>query len=173
MSGNLSAVTALKADTLNEYTSSNGVQIRGRTSGTAIAAGYVGEMLGTVSNFTNAKTSMYSSSVQPNFNTTLITIPMTPGVWLISVSVVAATGGLGYALSGAITDSSGNTIFSQNQSNSYSPSTGSDYLAVSLVVPITITANTNILIKGSNSDTNSNYLAARVGFTRAFVVRIA
>ncbi len=42
----MSFATTPKADTIDEKTSTNGVQIKGRTSGNAIGAGYVGEILG-------------------------------------------------------------------------------------------------------------------------------
>jgi hypothetical protein len=81
-------------DTVNEYTTNNGVQIQGRKSGTAIASGYVGE------NF--SQTSVLSTVTSGTYNA-LVTVNMTAGIYLISGIVgylhngATITNGLGVA----------------------------------------------------------------------------
>lgn len=73
-------VTTPLADTINENTSTNGVQIKGRTSGSAIAAGYIGEIydVSGTSNTINAAVNLTSKA-------------FTKGVWWISLSVYGDT----------------------------------------------------------------------------------
>lgn len=65
-------------DTINEYTSTNGVQIKGRTSSTVIGSGYIGEILqsnvNTTINVTNA------SALESN----VTTVTLTAGIWDVS-----------------------------------------------------------------------------------------
>lgn len=64
-------------DTINEYTSTNGVLIKGRSSGSTITAGYVGELPAAVSS------SLTSQS--QNVQKTGTGISLTAGVWFIRV----------------------------------------------------------------------------------------
>lgn len=59
-------------DTINEYTSTNGVQIKGRTSGTVISAGYVGELFGTANSGTNG--TLYTTTSSVSLTTTLTSV---------------------------------------------------------------------------------------------------
>lgn len=76
-------------DTINEYTSTNGVQIKGRTSGTAIAAGYVGEKItGTMTNNTITTTgTTYNAG----------TISLTAGNFLLFAKVAISPAGTTHA----------------------------------------------------------------------------
>lgn len=68
-------------DSINEYTATNGVQIRGRTNGTAIPSGYVGEVK-------QGASDAAVSSPGTNTDKTITTLPLTKGVWLITGQVL-------------------------------------------------------------------------------------
>ena len=65
----------MQIDSISENTVNNGVQIQGRTSGTAIPAGYVGETK------TNAVSSIATNT---STWTTINSITLTEGKWLIT-----------------------------------------------------------------------------------------
>lgn len=80
-----------KIDSISEYTAGSGVSIQGRTNGTAIEAGKVGEVKTftvTTVTITNANT-WYGA---PGALTTL-----TPGVWIFYIQVTGNTGTYLYA----------------------------------------------------------------------------
>ena len=95
-------------DSIGEKTATNGVQILGRTSGTAIAAGYVGEKV----NWNNPATQTLTTSY---VDWTNAYITLSAGVWLVlaNVSMVyytAASSGAQGNAAAIITDSSNNII---------------------------------------------------------------
>jgi hypothetical protein len=86
-------------DTVNEYTSTNGVQIQGRTSGTAISSGYIGQNLSQTAALANMASGSYNA---------IVTVNMTAGIYLVS-------GILGYGQNSAtITGSLGVASISTN-----------------------------------------------------------
>ena len=70
--------TAPKVDTIDEKTSTNGVQLKGRTSGTDIASSYVGQVLSDSVGYNSV--SAGGSSVW----TQVISLAITKGVWRLS-----------------------------------------------------------------------------------------
>lgn len=80
----------VQVNVINENTVTNGVQIQGRTSGTAIASGYVGQVISASA----ASQNLVSSGFQ-----LIATIELTEGQWLVSGSV-AADGSVATAMTG-------------------------------------------------------------------------
>jgi hypothetical protein len=76
----ISTAKSLKINTITEYTSTNGVQIKGRTDASYNASGYVGEIFQTT--ITGNNFSCAWSSV--------ITHTLTPGVWRLSGNLFAS-----------------------------------------------------------------------------------
>ena len=102
-------------DQINELTSTNGVQIKGRTSGSAIAAGYVGEKI------TWASAPSTTATPTTIADWTNASIPLTSGTWLVIANIMAdaytaATAGTNAITTISITDSSNNVVQNQEKS---------------------------------------------------------
>ena len=88
VTGTVKASTQVSTDHVEEVTSTHGVQIKGRTDGGTTDAGYVGE-------YKHQETSQ-STTTTPW--TTVVTLTLTTGRWLVSGAVAAdyATGGTAF-----------------------------------------------------------------------------
>ena len=86
-------------DTINEYTTNNGVQIQGRKSGSAIASGYVGEWVSAEQN------AFVSTSLVNNTTVAFLSITLSPGIWFITAQQsVLQNSSTGTAFSSQISD---------------------------------------------------------------------
>lgn len=158
-------------DAINEYTNTNGVQIKGRTSGVAIPVGYVGETKSGVN--TTGNSLPHATSVE-----IANTGSLSAGVWLLIASGTAIGQGGIYGLGTnkvnfSITTTSaslgtlGSTMLSAQTFTNALGSTGG---AISYVV--NITANTTYYFNircEANAGTGTNPL----GFGNIYAVRIA
>jgi len=99
-----------KIDAITEYTSGNGVQIQGRTNGSSIPAGYIGE---TITATCSAITATTTLNVDVDVTGMSIVVPV--GIWLlyynVAVELYNASGGT-TALRGRVrvTDGSNNAV---------------------------------------------------------------
>jgi hypothetical protein len=95
-------------DTINEYTSTNGVQIKGRTNTTDIGAGYIGEVKTLSGTLTPVTTGYVTTSA----------LALTPGIWSLHFRFDAdSNGGASTsAILGGISTDSGSTTFSDASS---------------------------------------------------------
>ena len=91
-------------DTINEYTTNNGVQIQGRKSGAEITAGYVGEEKKSTFGITNAAATAAWKE--------MANIQLTAGIWLISGTAML------YKNSATLTDDQSVCISTTSASNS-------------------------------------------------------
>jgi hypothetical protein len=101
-------------DTINQYTTNNGVQIQGRKSGLDISAGYIGEKI------TWATAPSTASPGTTVGDWTNASISLTSGRWLVvaNISVLVATGAVAgnwSTLVVSITDSANTVIFNQEK----------------------------------------------------------
>lgn len=72
-------------DTINERTSTNGVQVKGRTNGVAIPAGYIGETLGTLRSGTGGSAYTFRATTAfDNTATSLVSATLNKGIYLVS-----------------------------------------------------------------------------------------
>lgn len=147
-------------------------QVLGNVSGTVAATGYLGQMIGTETALSNAKIYKTETTTIAATNTTLLTLSLTPGVWMISTRIVQALGGAGRNLTVVAKDEAGSNIVSYLVSNVNSTAS-SDYATVSPVFPILVSANTTITIVGSVTDSSNNPVTGRVGGNTGFAIRIA
>lgn len=104
-------------DTINEYTATNGVQIRGRTSGVAIESGYVGEKR----TWTSAPSSQTFNTTEADW--TNATITLSSGIWLVVANIQTeiqsgGTAGNWSEIRVRITDSSNNIVQNMKKSSS-------------------------------------------------------
>lgn len=76
----------VKVDTINEYTTTKGVAIQGKTDGTAVATGYVGE------SYTDVYSNIHGSTSNTWF--TQITRTLPAGKWKISTQCAILAGGI-------------------------------------------------------------------------------
>lgn len=73
-----------KCDVIDPYTDGAGVALKGRTSGTAVASGYVGEEL-KQSRVRSAGVSLAASGTV--YNVTASALPLTAGIWELTAAV--------------------------------------------------------------------------------------
>lgn len=128
-------------DTINQYTSTNGVQIQGRTSGTAISSGYIGEKItGTILNPTLTSGTIFNAA----------SIVLTSGVWMVYGKVV--TGGAGTSKTYQVSTVSNTSTVEDSESYANLESGTNSTMTTHSIKQITTTGATF-------------YLTVRCGFT--------
>lgn len=131
----------------------------------------MGEILGTETAYTNLKGYNYYSEIKCNNSTTLLSISVSKGLYLVNVACMCATGAVSRGMSVKLTDASDTLITAVTQSGS-GPITAYDYLTGSFSIPLLITSNTTLYVKGScYNSTDGGTLEARLTFTRANLIR--
>jgi hypothetical protein len=133
-------------DTINEYTSTNGVQIKGRTSGSAIAAGYIGERL-------SASPGSAVSIAGSGNGTNVTSISLSAGIWLVSgvlhYSVSAITGGV-WSQCGVSLNSDGTFDNLQSYTQvTITPNTSSNLVLHSPMRLVNVSTSTTIRLVGA------------------------
>ena len=134
-----SKLGSAKFDTVEEFTSTNGVQIKGRTSGTAIASGYVGELIGVLDTGIDSFTySFYDNTVPTNAWASVISTTLNKGIYLVMVTSYAEnpdTNSREYLFRIKIGGSVFPNTYVYTTLNLY------EYSTLSITIPITITAS--------------------------------
>jgi len=166
--GDLGITGTLSVDTINEVTSGNGVQIQGRTDGSAIASGYVGEKI---------DGAWQSPAIgAAGAVSTLFTIDLTPGNWLINCAISITTGA---SVVWPANDyvSCGISTISGTLQNIINASNGLSTAAKRSVLNnryISVSANTTIYIQGAHgmtTTTGASYDSSAT-YTWAYALRI-
>lgn len=164
-------------DTINEYTTNNGVQIQGRKSGSTIAAGYVGELVSATLTTTTLTTS--------ESDITGASISLSPGVWEIKYSVTgtaatgAATGNSCYIT--VVVTNSANTHIGKTErmvfAKTVAAASAESYGAMSASTVVNISSTTVYKLRGqrfdSPSGTGSIQCAAGIYDSTFYAIRIA
>ena len=168
----------MKVNTISELTSTNGVQHMGRTSGVAIEAGKVGQVVACSTLATQAMTGTITDWAGA-------TITLGAGVWLIvaniSASATANSGAGYYATTWAqITDSANNMINNQLKSISVSAATATTpglYGILSFSTVVYPTSATTYKIRGQRTGDggglNGTLWHQVLYYSEFFAVRIA
>ena len=143
----------------------NGVNasgVKGRTDGSAIAAGYVGEMTGTLQAGTNGNAYFYTSSTLSTVaGVTVLTQNLNKGLYLIGIQAQITTVGAETASVQLVVGGTG--ILTSKQQV-----TAAANITVGIcVVPVLITADaTAVSIKGTNTASTSNAQTNVLSVTR-------
>jgi len=160
-----------QVDTINEYTSTNGVQIKGRTSGTVISAGYLGEFPSGMT--ANAGTGgstyrVYSTTIAGTTDTTLVTLTLNKGVYIIGFNLSSTKALDATTPEFSATLRIGGTTTSIGANSTYS-SVSASYISLSRIYPGIITSDsTSVTVVA-----NQTVAAARATFTDLWAIRIA
>lgn len=173
-------VDGVKVDTISENTSGHGINILGKTDGSAVAAGYVGEKITWATPPTDFS---LPAGVMTDWNNAYITL--TKGTWLIIANIAAVyTTGTSQGYYGnsvaEITDSSNTVIQNMIKGLGHQTSAAyavfvSGYLPFSFVEVVT-TATKIYKIRGytdSSGNGNGQLLNSGYGHSEFFGLRIA
>jgi hypothetical protein len=131
-------IDGVKVDTLDELTVGNGVMRKGRTSGTAVAAGFVGESFGSVHAGTGGfSTTTWSTTTVGGTATKVISRTVNKGSYLVWVGMSCLNNTANTGMSGYLTIGGGQVTASH-----YGTCIGGTSVAeLQICVPITITAD--------------------------------
>lgn len=171
-------------DTINEYTSTNGVQIKGRTSSTTSLTGYFGEEIKAISS------SSVTVNSTPAYNTwydiTGLSITLTAGVWDLSAmgsftmgTNSATWGSQNISFNLAVRDSSNNIIYNGWSASSASPNWGTRMIITLTPYRVQITSSTtyklSLRVGDDYGTTTLGALFARgdLGFLSIRALRVA
>lgn len=178
-------------DSINEYTNTNGVQIKGRTSGVAIPSGYVGEVVTPTVTPRAIQTLTATYADWTSAASVTVSLSLSPGVWRIFASLQleydtgasVGNGGYSYArltdAAGTIIDNCVQAIYSQTPAAAVSVALGTVVLETVQVIPPGPNVSYKIQTKKADSSgTGTGYLLTRPSgagdtVSKFYAVRIA
>jgi hypothetical protein len=157
-------------DTITEKTGDNGVQIKGRKSGTAISAGYIGEVITSAGN--TGGTAIGAADTFVN----ITSLSLTKGMWLIGANAMfntnaAEDGIMDLAISAYSANTTTDHVEGDNVLRQWGRDSttgyGGNYFSITVAnLPKVLSADTTIYLKTKGKNANNRYHGYRISATR-------